>query len=108
MPVEGIKNPEAFKKIGAKPPKGILFSGPPGIGKTHLAKAIANESGCNLFYKSASEFEEIYVGLGAKKIKNFFEKVREQTPAIIFVDEIDSIGSKRTATQDSTSRCIYI
>jgi ATP-dependent metalloprotease len=102
--VESIKNPETFKKVGAIPPKGIIFSGPPGIGKTHLAKAIANESQCNLYYKSASEFEEIFVGMGAKKIKDFFEEVRKNTPAIIFIDEIDSIGSKRTATQASHSR----
>ena len=90
--------------MGAELPKGILFTGPPGIGKTHLAKAIANESDINLFYKSASEFEGFFVGSGAKKIREFFESVRKDLPAIVFIDEIDALGAKRKDSNSSIKR----
>jgi cell division protease FtsH len=105
--VDCLKNPEKYEEKGISLPKGILFTGPPGIGKTHLAKAIANESGINLFYQSASEFEGMYVGGGAKKIRNFFESVRKQLPAIVFIDEIDALGVKRKDETSSFSRYLF-
>lgn len=102
--VEGLKNPGKFEDRGISIPRGILFTGPPGIGKTHIAKAIANESGLPLFYQSASEFEGMYVGSGAKKIRSFFDSVRKQLPAIVFIDEIDALGTKRTDSSSSINR----
>ena len=90
--------------MGAQIPRGILFTGPPGIGKTHLAKAIANESGINLFYKSATEFRGFFVGSGAKNIRTFFDSVRKELPAIVFIDEIDALGAKRSNKNSSFQR----
>jgi ATP-dependent Zn protease len=90
--------------MGASIPKGILFTGPPGIGKTHLAKAIANESDISLFYKSASEFEGFFIGSGAKRIREFFNSVRKELPAIVFIDEIDALGAKRSDSSSSFNR----
>ena len=93
--VDCLKNAKDYEKIGANVPKGVLLHGKPGTGKTMLAKAMANESGVKFFYKSGSEFEGKYVGSGSNKIKELFEKARKQSPSIIFIDEIDSIGGKR-------------
>jgi AFG3 family protein len=82
-------------EIGAKIPKGALLTGPPGTGKTMLARACAGESGVSFFYISGSEFVEIFVGLGASKVRDLFAKARENAPSIIFIDEIDAIGKKR-------------
>lgn len=90
--------------MGATVPRGILFTGPPGIGKTHLAKAIANESGVNLFYKSAAEFNGFFVGSSAKNIRKFFEGVRKELPAVVFIDEIDALGGKRNDKNSSFKR----
>ena len=76
-------------------PKGILLSGPPGTGKTLMAKALAGESNCSFFYKNGSEFDEMFVGMGASRIRELFRKAKEHAPSIIFIDEIDSIGGKR-------------
>nr|CAB3267831.1 ATP-dependent zinc metalloprotease YME1L1 [Phallusia mammillata] len=94
--VEYLRDPEKFTKLGAKLPKGILFIGPPGTGKTLLAKAVAGEAGVPFFYASGSEFDELFVGVGALRIRQLFEKARAQSPAIIFIDEIDACGSKRS------------
>lgn len=91
--VDFIKEPERYKSLGAKFPKGILLQGPPGNGKTLLARAIANESGFNFYYESASSFVEIYVGTGAKRIRDIFDKARKNKPSILFIDEIDAIGA---------------
>jgi len=91
--VDFLKNPEKYNRLGAQIPKGILLEGPPGNGKTLIAKAIANESDCNFIYESASSFVELYVGAGAKNVRKLFEKARAQKPCIIFIDEIDAIGA---------------
>lgn len=94
--IDFIKNPEKFKKLGAKSPKGILMTGAPGVGKTLLAKAIANEDGVDFYYRSASDLENPYVGMSAKTVKNLFKEARRSKNAIIFIDEIDSIGSRQS------------
>lgn len=96
--VDFLKNPQKFKAFGAKMPKGILLEGPPGTGKTLIAKAIANESGCNFYYESASSFVEMYVGVGAKRVRELFNKARKGRPAIVFIDEIDAIGAVSRGT----------
>ncbi len=91
--VEYIKNPKKYKDLGAKPYKGILLEGPPGSGKTMIAKAIATEADCNIEYASASSFVEMYVGVGAKRVRDLFEAARKKKPTIIFIDELDAIGA---------------
>lgn len=93
--VDFLKNPEKYRKIGARTPKGILVNGEPGTGKTLLAKAIAGEAEVPFFSANGSEFEEMFVGLGAARVRSLFEKARKNSPSIVFIDEIDSIGGKR-------------
>lgn len=96
--VEFLKNPEKFSSIGAKLPKGVLLVGPPGTGKTLLAKAVAGEAGVPFFNSSGSEFDEVFVGVGARRIRELFKKAKEVAPCVIFIDEIDSIGKERTSS----------
>ena len=95
MIVQFIKNPEKFNKLGAKPPKGILLYGPPGTGKTSLGRALAKASDATFIYLAGSEIDGMFVGDGAKKIKEKFDLARKKGPAIIFIDEIDTIAKKR-------------
>jgi AFG3 family protein len=93
--VEFLKNPEKFKKLGARMPRGALLVGPPGTGKTLLAKASAGEAGVPFFSISGSEFVEMFVGVGASRVRELFKQAREKSPSIIFIDEIDAVGRKR-------------
>jgi ATP-dependent metalloprotease len=102
--VDYLKNPEKYTKSGAKLPKGLLLVGPPGTGKTLMAKALAGESNCSFFYKSGAEFDEMFVGMGARRIRNLFKAAREHSPSIIFIDEIDSVAGKRNAKDPTYSR----
>ena len=93
--VEYLHNPSKYKEIGAKMPEGILLVGPPGTGKTMLAKAVAGESEVPFFSISGSEFVEMFVGMGAAKVRDLFKQAKEKAPCIVFIDEIDAIGKKR-------------
>jgi len=90
-----LKNPERFTAIGARIPKGVLLIGPPGTGKTMLAKAIAGEAGTPFFSISGSEFVEMFVGVGASRVRDLFKKAKENAPCIVFIDEIDAVGRQR-------------
>ncbi|MGN0243182.1 MAG: ATP-dependent zinc metalloprotease FtsH [Lachnospiraceae bacterium] len=93
--VEYLHNPGKYKEIGASMPKGILLVGPPGTGKTMLAKAVAGEANVPFFSMSGSEFVEMFVGMGASKVRDLFKQAKEKAPCIVFIDEIDAIGKKR-------------
>jgi len=94
---EFLKDPEKFNKLGAKIPKGVLLMGPPGTGKTLLAKAVAGEAGVPFFSISGSDFVEMFVGVGASRVRDLFEKAKKAAPSIIFIDEIDAVGRMRGA-----------
>lgn len=93
--VEFLKNPQKFTVLGGKLPKGILLIGPPGTGKTLLARAVAGEADVPFYYASGSEFDEMFVGVGASRIRNLFKEAKANAPCVIFIDELDSVGGKR-------------
>ena len=95
--VEFLKNPDKFNKLGARIPKGVLLFGPPGTGKTLLARAVAGEAGVPFFSISGSDFVEMFVGVGASRVRDLFEQAKKNSPCIIFIDEIDAVGRQRGA-----------
>lgn len=98
--VDFLRNPQNYSQLGGKLPKGILLVGPPGTGKTLLARAVAGEAGVPFFYMSGSEFDEVYVGVGAKRVRDLFAEAKAKSPSIIFIDELDAIGGRRN-TRDA-------
>jgi cell division protease FtsH len=93
--VDFLKHPEVYTKLGAEPPRGVLLMGPPGTGKTLLARALAGEAGVDFFHISASEFIEMYVGVGASRVRKMFDEAKSRAPSIIFIDELDAVGRVR-------------
>ena len=93
--VDYLHNPKKYTDVGASMPKGVLLVGPPGTGKTMLAKAVAREANVPFFSMSGSEFVEMFVGMGASKVRDLFKQAKEKAPCIVFIDEIDAIGKKR-------------
>ncbi|KAJ3219429.1 hypothetical protein HDU67_001260 [Dinochytrium kinnereticum] len=102
--VSFLKEPKKYADIGGKLPKGILLYGPPGTGKTHLARAVAGEAGVPFFQMSGSEFDELYVGVGARRVRELFNAAKAKAPCIVFIDEIDAVGSKRSSRDQSYMR----
>lgn len=97
--VDFLKNPDRFSRLGGTLPKGVLLVGNPGVGKTLMAKAVAGEAGVPFFYASGSEFDEVYVGMGARRMRQLFAAAKKAQPCVLFIDEIDSCGAKRISSQ---------
>uniref|UniRef100_A0A0C9S2W0 TSA: Wollemia nobilis Ref_Wollemi_Transcript_18535_3192 transcribed RNA sequence n=1 Tax=Wollemia nobilis TaxID=56998 RepID=A0A0C9S2W0_9CONI len=105
--VEYLRNPGKFTRLGGKLPKGILLTGAPGTGKTLLAKAIAGEAGVPFFYRAGSEFEEMFVGVGARRVRTLFQAAKKKAPCIVFIDEIDAVGSTRKQWEGHTKKTLH-
>jgi len=104
--VDYLKNPERFTRLGGTLPKGVLLTGPPGTGKTLLAKAIAGEAGVPFFYRAGSEFEEMFVGVGSRRVRALFNAAKKKSPCIIFIDEIDAVGGSRKHYENHTRKTL--
>lgn len=101
--VDYLRFPEKYNEMGAKLPKGALLAGPPGTGKTLLAKACAGEAQVPFYYASGSEFVEMYVGVGASRVRELFKEAKKNSPSIVFIDEIDAVGKKRSSKGSGSS-----
>ena len=95
--VDFLRDPQKFISLGARIPKGVLLVGPPGTGKTLIAKAVAGEAGVHFLSISGSDFVELYVGVGASRVRDLFDQAKKEAPAIVFIDEIDAVGRQRGA-----------
>ena len=95
--VQFLKDPKRYNELGARIPKGVLLVGPPGTGKTLLARAVAGEAGVPFFSMSGSDFVEMFVGVGASRVRDLFDQAKKNSPCIIFIDEIDAVGRQRGA-----------
>ena len=93
--IDFLKSPKKFQKLGARIPKGVLLVGPPGTGKTLLAKAVAGEANVPFYYISGSDFVELFVGVGASRVRDMFKQAKQSAPCLIFIDEIDAVGRQR-------------
>ena len=102
--VEFLRNPKKYQRLGGRIPKGVLLLGPPGCGKTLLARAVAGEANVPFFFMSGSEFVEMFVGLGAARVRELFQQAKEKAPALVFLDEIDALGQRRTHLKHSAGR----
>lgn len=101
---DALRNPERYEKVGARLPKGVILYGPPGTGKTLLARAVAGEAHVPFFSVSGSEFVEVYAGLGSRRIRQLFEAARKAAPAVVYIDEIDAVGGRRTGHASGSER----
>lgn len=104
--VEYLKHPDKFTKLGGKLPKGVLLTGPPGTGKTLLAKAVAGEAGVPFFYRAGSEFEEMFVGVGSRRVRSLFAAAKKKAPCIVFIDEIDAVGGSRKQWENHSRKTL--
>jgi ATP-dependent Zn protease len=101
--IDYFKNPEKYTSFGARLPRGILIYGPPGTGKTMLARATAGEAGVNFIQASGSEFIEVYIGIGPRRVREIFAQARENSPCILFIDEIESLATSRSLLENATN-----
>ena len=104
--VDYLRNPAKFSRLGGKLPKGVLLTGPPGTGKTLLAKATAGEAGVPFLYRSGSEFEEMFVGVGSRRVRTLFQTAKKKAPCIVFIDELDSVGGSRKQWESHTRKTL--
>lgn len=104
--VEFLKNKDRFTRMGATLPKGVLLTGPPGTGKTLLARAVAGEAGVPFYFRAGSEFEEMFVGVGSRRVRALFSAAKKSAPCIVFIDEIDAIGGSRKNWESNTRKTL--